>query len=458
MTFALCAASARCATAPPRAELEAVLAIAAAPVRGSTRAAAGRSDAELASGTRLETVLELSLAANPDLKEAQQRVRASLERASQAARLPDLEFKAEIWAVPLARPYALGEAGMIMFGLRQMFPAPGSLDAASRAAFLDARVGAEALRGKEQDLVLAVRKAYAEFWRAETEHQVHVEHEALTEQMVGLARVSYKAGRSTQGDVLRLLVELSRLHSQLLSVEQERQTAQALLNTMMAREPGAPLGPPSELQLPSLASEADAKSEPEPELESPAIDPELPELKAAAQSVDRGAARLESARIAATRPSFMIGADYWNQPLIEPHNAYSAMFSMNLPWLNPRHEEEVREAEHALSADRSALESARNAARLRLREAWVRAQSAERLYRVIERDLLVQAKQSLDAAEASFATGRSDALGLLDALKSYLDVRLEHARSKSALVSALADLDRARGSDPRRILELETRP
>jgi outer membrane protein TolC len=135
---------------------------------------------------------------------------------------------------------------------------------------------------------------------------------------------------------------------------------------------------------------------------------------------------------------------------------------MNLPWLNPRHGEELREAEYMLAADRAALDSARNMARFRLREAWSRAHAARGVLAVIERDWIEQSKRSLEAAQTSFTTGRGDALGLLEALRSYLDVRLARAKSRAELESALAELDRASGRDPKEQLgatgRLETNP
>ncbi len=88
----------------------------------------------LAREVRLETVLEVAQRANPEIHEAQERVLSATARASSAGRLPDLEAKYEQWGVPLARPYALDEAGTLMLGLRQTIPAPGVLGARSRAA------------------------------------------------------------------------------------------------------------------------------------------------------------------------------------------------------------------------------------------------------------------------------------------------------------------------------------
>jgi outer membrane protein TolC len=94
-----------------------------------------------------------------------------------------------------------------------------------------------------------------------------------------------------------------------------------------------------------------------------------------------------------------------------------------------------------------ALESARNVALFELRDAQARLKAAEQSYRIIDRDLLPQARQSLEAAQAAFAAGKGDALGLLDSARSYLQVRVEHARALARLGSSSADLERALGSD-----------
>ena len=120
---------------------------------------------------------------------------------------------------------------------------------------------------------------------------------------------------------------------------------------------------------------------------------------------------------------------------------------MNLPWLSGGRRDRVREAEHALAADMRALESARNAALFDLRDAQARLKAAQQSYRIIDGDLLPQARQSFESAQAAFAAGKGDALGLLDAARSYLQVRLEHVRALTRLGSSFGDLERAAGAD-----------
>src|SRR5438034_10805353 len=61
------------------------------------------------------------------------------------------------------------------------------------------------------------------------------------------ARQNHQVGRSPQQDVLREVVDLSRLHNDVADILQQMESGKAQLNTLMARPIGAALGPPSEI-------------------------------------------------------------------------------------------------------------------------------------------------------------------------------------------------------------------
>src|SRR5262249_42416973 len=168
-----------CLTGRTRTEYDDLLRETAAAPPPAQRDRAGDDEA-LARETLLPTVLRIALLRNPDLAEARERIRAALERVPAASRLPDLEFKYEQWAVPLASPFALDRAQMLMWGLRQAIPAAGSLDARARVALSEAESTREAERAQKTNLAAQVRRAYADYYRLFTEVQVHNEHVRLT--------------------------------------------------------------------------------------------------------------------------------------------------------------------------------------------------------------------------------------------------------------------------------------
>jgi outer membrane protein TolC len=164
--------------------------------------------------------------------------------------------------------------------------------------------------------------------------------------------------------------------------------------------------------------------------------------------IRREEAALDLAQRTARWPSLTVGADYWYLPQQSSSSAYGAMVSIDLPWLNPRHREQVAEVEHALRADRHALEARRNQARYEVRDARVRVDAAAQAVRIIDGDLLPLARRSYESAEAAYEAGQGSALALLDAMRSYLQVRLERTRALARLDASRADYDRAAGADP----------
>ncbi len=439
--FPLCAAS--CIPAQTQAGYDKVLRESAAlmppPPRHARAASDTGAEAELAAQARLPAILRLALARNPQLREARERVRASAARVPAAGRLPDPELKYEQWAVPLDRPYALDKAGMLMLGVRQSFPAAGSLDAQGRAALHEAQMTLQMQRGRVRDLRAAVERAYFDYARADAEQRIRVDHERLAASILQLAHENYATGRGSQADVLRLQVELSRLHAEQSELAAQRRSAAALLNALMARPADARLGPPAA----TTAAQADLR---ESRLEA-AMLRQRPEIASAERAVERSAAELSAAKQTAAWPSFMVGVDYWLMPQQSDPHAYGAMVSMSLPWLNPQHGEQVRAAEHALAAERSALEATRIDARYELRDAIARYRAARESFQIVDRELLAQTEQSYQASVAAFAAGRGDALGALEALRVYLEVRLEHSRALARLQTALSDVERTVGNE-----------
>jgi outer membrane protein, heavy metal efflux system len=405
---------------------------------GETRGAdAAHLDTELARQARLATVVKVTLERNPDLAEESARVASARARTALAGRLPDLQLKYEHWGVPLQRPLALREANAVMLGLYQTLPAPGTLAARSRATAEEVSGAAASQEARRRDLRAQVRRAFADYYRADRELRLHREHVELTGRLVQLSRGSYRAGQGAQQDVLRLGLELSRLHRDLAHIEQERISAQALLNALMGRPVEAALGPPEDLESGALSVPAAGEAQ--------ALEAKRPEILAAQSALRKSEAELQLARNEGRWPSLTVGADYMYMPLMEEPHAYGVMAMMNIPWLSPGKRDAVRAAEESLRAERHALESVRNVVAYEIRDARARYDAARSTFTIIDRDLLPQAQRNFEAANAGYTAGQGNAIGLVDALRSYLDVRLDRVRAVVHQATAAADLTRLAG-------------
>jgi outer membrane protein TolC len=396
-------------------------------------------EAELGRTARLETIVRVALERNRDVAENRARALAAEARGRAASRLPDLELKYEQWGVPLESPLSLNRADTLMLGLRQAFPAWGTLDARGRAGAEEAGSAREMERGRKQEVATQVRRTYAAYYKADQELRLHLEHAGLTSRVLELARLNQRTGHGSLQDVLRLEVELTRLHTDVARIEREQRSSRALLNALMDRAPDAPLGPPEDLSV--LVPPTDLAR-----LEK-GIDTNRPEVGVAARTLRRSEASLEEVRRAGRFPSVMVGLDYWYMPMgMDVRHAYGAMVGINLPWLSGRRSDEREEAEATLRAEQHALESTRNVVRYELTDASARLDSARQSFTIIDQELLAQARRSLEATQAAYAAGQGDAIGVLDALRSYLQVRIERVRALAEVASSQADLERAAGT------------
>jgi cobalt-zinc-cadmium efflux system outer membrane protein len=389
----------------------------------------------------LPTILRLVAQRNPELREAGERAEAADARAAAAGRRPDPELKGELWGVPVAQPLAFDKSQTIMIGLRQAFPAWGSLDARERAAHEDAAATGDGVETRRQEVAAQARRAFAAYARADREYRAHLEHVGLTSRVAEIARSLYQVGHGSQQALLQAQAELSRLHVDVAAVEQQRRSAKALLNALMDRAPDAPLGP-----APDVSSE-DALARPAPKAADAdeQLDRRRPELRAAARAVRRSEATLEATKREADLPALMVGADYWYMPMFEIKHGYGAMVSMSLPWLNPRRRDEVKAAERASAAERSALRAQQAAARYQLRDADAKVAAARETLQLLHGRVLPDARRSFEAAQAAFQNGQDGIAPVLDANRSYLQTRIDEIRAIADLESSQADYDRAAG-------------
>jgi outer membrane protein len=406
---------------------------AAGAAEGPAAPGSGAAEPDLSQKVDVESAIALALERNPDIREASGRAGAASARARAAGRLPDLGVQTQVWQQPLSTPFDFTTGGMFMVGLRQTFPAPGSLPARARAGEADAAAAGAAAAGRRADVVQQVRRAFAQYRLSELEQLIHLEHMELTDRIVQDSRAYFQQGQMSKTDYLRTTVELARVHTILSDVAQQRRTSGALLNTLMGRPPDAPLGMPHEVALPGV--------------EPPVADLEArvdrtPGIAQARDQVARAGAQVEGARAEASWPEFMVGLDYGYMPM-DRTSSYTVMLGFTLPWLSPRRGDERRAAAAELSAAEQALVSAENQARYQLRDALARYRAARDGHDLIERELLPQTQQAAQAAQESFAYSRADALGLLDSLRNLLQVRLELVRARARVEEAWADLERA---------------
>ena len=389
---------------------------------------------------------------NPELAEASSAVRAAEASIRSAGSLPEPMLSYQAWQQPLSRPFDPSATNMHMIGIRQSLPFPGQRGIAERAARSESVARGYDLRARRLAVQAQVAHAYGAWWRAREELRVHLEHMKLAERTLAGVESRYTTGGGRQGDILRAQTDLHRLHADIAGIQESLRSSEALLAaTMGALEDSLP--PPVRPDVAETVRASDlllaaARSAPKGVTEqvgAEASDGARSEVAAARARTDGAATSAQLADRARRAPDLMVGFDYMLMPGFP--DAYSVMLQVGLPWFSSRRAAEADRAAAEAQQARDAAAAVANAARYERVEARARAQAAKAQLAVLEDDVVPRADRTLQAMRASYASGDTDLVTLINAESALLDARLGAVRQHAALADAAADLRRALGID-----------
>jgi outer membrane protein, heavy metal efflux system len=407
-------------------------------------AVAATAHAEERAVDRASLIAE-ALHAHPAIRSAEQRASAARRSGEAEGSLPPPEAMMQIWQVPIAKPYALSDAQMIMFGVGQSFPAAGARAARERAAGHEA----DAERAMVAMAALQIRRevdhAFADYAEATARHQVHAEHRILAIRTLDLARARH-AGAGSLSDVAQADVELARVDADLATDATRVDAAARRINVLLGRDALAPLGPPAIAPAETTAWDAP--------LALAKARASRPELRVTAARRDAERERTHALEREATLPSFSVAALYFAPTSPMPHHGYGLNASVTLPWLWGQASARRDASRESAAASASNVDASRRPidGDVVSQEASVRAATL-RLQTLRDR-ALPASKQSFDVAWAGYAAARTDLLTLLSTRRTALDIEMEIVSARAALDHALAELDAAVGVPvPRRPIE-----
>ncbi len=386
----------------------------------------------------LEEIEREALANNPEIRAAERRVELAKARVPAAGALDDPMGMYRNWGTPLQKPWDWNQS-QHMFMYQQTLPGPGKRDARTNLMKHQVAESETQIDVIRREVSVKVRKAYFDLLRNSDEHNIHDKQMELAKQALQSATVKYTVGRVPQQDVLKAQIATTRLADHLVMLDQERESANAELNALMGRDPGAEIevvgtyGAPR--TLPSLG-----------DLEKIALENRA-ELKAIAASGAVADAQIVLARKAYT-PDFTLAGGYMLMPEGAMYrNNYMAEVTVSLPWLNRRkHDSEIKEAETMASVVRFEQNAQVNAAFLEIQQALIRARAAERSLKLYRDTLRPQAEAALKSASAAYEHDRTDLLNLIDSQNVVLEVETSYYKAAADFDARIAELERAIGA------------
>jgi cobalt-zinc-cadmium efflux system outer membrane protein len=321
----------------------------------------------------------------------------------------------------------------------QDLPGRGKRQLRAAVAAKDVALAESDIAIRARDVVNQVKQAYASLFIARKAIQVHLDSVELLRQITDVSQAKYTTGRISQQDVLKPVLELSRLHTDIIMFDEQAKLATARLNVLLNRMPETPIGPLIEPQeqtmLPATA-----------DLQRLALEGQ-PELQRARTEVERAEAELASIR-SDYKPDFSVQGGYMLMPRMT--DAWMGRVGITwpkAPWSRGKIDARVAEHTAAVQATKARTQAMENMVRLAVQEAYVRAKSAQDRAALLRTTIRPQSQQTLDVSRVAYQTDRVDFQAVIDNQRVLLDVNLDYFRALSDFTQALADLERAVGTD-----------
>ncbi len=381
----------------------------------------------------VRAVLEL----NPTLGAARHGFRAALARVRETSTFddPTLDMSvAPLSIAPSGAPFGFE------VGVSQKLRWFGKRGLEREAAQAEAAAANSDYEAVKRELALSALLLYDDYFVAARSLEINEEHVALLHAMHESAVAAFASGRGSAGDALMAEAELTHMEHDAMVLTTEREVTVAQMNELLHRAPELPLPPPPKAL--GLPAEPDSSTS-----ESTALAvARRPDVAAAEQRARAEEVRAERAEREAY-PDITLSTSY-NSMWDMPQHRWMVAVGLDLPLQTERRAAAADEA-RAMRA-RFLNEAARktDAARTRAFVASRQLDEAKHVIELFERRLLPVAREEVEAARASFATGRSPFNSVIEAERNLRGVELEYQMKRAEYVRRRAELDHALGRIP----------
>ncbi len=380
----------------------------------------------------LDSLVQEALQKNPSVQSALRQVEALRHRIPQARTLPDPSVgvgwmgNIQPFSVQTGDPSSYRSVSAM-----QMLPFPGKLKLRGEIADREAEAGWWDYENARRRVTADVKAAYYDYSFYSKAIETVRKNRDLLQKLSQISEARYRVGKGVQQDVLKSQVEISRIQQRLTVLEQQYKTAQARLNTLLYRDPDAPLPSPAALDSPKLQYSLDQLYQ-----FARANDTGL-------QREQRMVERNQFATNLARRdyyPDFTVAYMYQQRPDLPDMHGFTV--TANIPvFYKTKQREAVQEAtENLISSERS-KDNRQTELYFAVKEQYLLAKSSEGLFQLYSQGVVPQSSLALESSMSSYQVGGVDFLTILSNFTTVLDYEVEYYRELANYNMALARLE-----------------
>ena len=390
----------------------------------------------------LEDYLRLAAINNAALKASFEQWKAAIEQIPQAKSLADPKFTYGYFIKEVETRVG---AQRQKFGIMQVFPWMGKIEARTDAASMAAKAARKKYEAAKLKLFFEVKHSFYEYAYLAKAIEIAGKNLELIKYFEEVARTKYTTAAASHPDIIRAQIELAKLEEILKSLEELRTPIVASLNAALNRpvKDVLPWPKKEKVQTPHLNRQQIIAI----------LRAKNPELLALDFETEIAKSKVELAK-KKFYPDIGVGVDW-----IDTDSALASgsrdsgndpvvlMFSMNLPIWRQNYK----------AAERQAKANVRKASHKRIEKENTLLAKAERvLYDfddsnrkiILYEDALVpKAQELLQASETAYQSGTVDFLSLIDAQQKLLKFELNKERAETDSQQKLAELEMLTGTD-----------
>ncbi len=386
----------------------------------------------------LDALIDVALAENPAIKSAAERYKAQQARPPQARSLPDPTVSGG-WMGNIT-PFSIQQGDPSSYrGLTvaEDFPFPGKLKLRGQIADRSAEASWWDYEQTRRQVASDVKVAYYDYFYYSKAIEITEKDKDLLQKLANIAESLYRVGKGMQQDVFRAQVEVSRIDQKLILLHQQEDTARARLNTLLYRDPEAPLPPPAPFT-PAEFHET------------------LNDLYALAHQNDpgleRGRRMVEGNRDAvnlarkAYDPDFSVAYTYWQRP--DMPDMHGVMAGINIPiFYRSKQRQGVIEAAHGLISAQRDLDDRATTVNFEIKQQYLAATASRDLSNLYSKAIVPQSSLALESSMSAYEVGKLDFLSMLTNFVDVLDYKVGYYEELSKYQSALARMEPLVGTE-----------
>ena len=380
----------------------------------------------------LEDLVREALQKNPAVQGALHTVESQRRRVPQVKTLPDpmvgIGWEGNI------RPFSVQTGDPSSYRAvtaSQQLLYPGKLKLRGEIASKEADAASADYEGIRRRVTADVKTAYYEYWFYDNALQTTLKDKDLLTKLSQIAEARYRVGKGIQQDVLRSQVEISLLLQRLTVLQQQRATAQARLNTLLARSPEGLLPPAGNI-------------EPSP------LNYSLDDLYKRARQSDPGLQReqqmIERNQLAVNLaqkdyyPDLSVGYMYQQRPNLP--DMHGMTFTVNIPvFYKSKQREEVRQATEERLATESSRDNRQNELSFELKQQYLAAKASDEILRLFSQGVIPQSSLALESSMSAYQVGTVDFLSVLGNFSTVLNYEIDYYRELANYQSSLARME-----------------